>query len=72
MAVSGIYPVIFTNRPREDIVPYLSKLEAFKIAIFCREDIEQMGRRLAAPPTAEEMRATVQALVSTATKETTS
>lgn len=71
IAISGIYPVIFTNRPREDIVPHLSKLEAFKIAVFCREDIEQIARRLVAPPTAEEMRAAVQGLIPTATKEAT-
>ncbi len=70
IAISGIYPVMFTNRPREDIAPHLSKLEAFKIAVFCREDIEQISRRLVAPPTAEEMRAAVQALIPTMTKET--
>ena len=70
IAISGIYPVMFTNRPRADIAPHLSKLEAFKIAIFCREDIEQISRRLVAPPTAEEIRAAVQALIPTATKET--
>jgi hypothetical protein len=71
IATSGIYAVMFTNRPRKDIVPHLSKLEAFKIAVFCREDIEQISRRLVAPPTADEIRAAVQALIPTATKETT-
>jgi hypothetical protein len=59
--------VIFTSLPRTDITPHLAKLEALKISAFCREDIEQVIKRVEAPPTPEEIRIVVQALIPTGT-----
>ena len=73
--ISAIFPIIFTSSPRSDITPHLSKLEAFQISVFCREDIEQIMLRIEAPPSADEIRTAVQSLIpksATATPEVTS
>ena len=45
--------------------PDLPKLEALKISVFCREDIEQVLNRIEAPPTPDEVRNAVQSLIPT-------
>lgn len=65
--IANLIPVVFTSLPRTDITPYLAKLEALKISAFCREDIEQVIKRVEAPPTPEEIRIAVQALIPTGT-----
>jgi hypothetical protein len=67
VAIANLFPVVFTSLPRTDISPHLAKLEALKISVFCREDIEQIIKRVEAPPTPEEIRTAVQALIPTTT-----
>jgi hypothetical protein len=61
--IANIFPVVFTSLPRADIAPHLAKLEALKISVFCREDIELVLKRVEAPPTPEEVRTVIQALI---------
>jgi len=61
--IANIFPVVFTSLPRTDIAPHLAKLEALRMSVFCREDIELVLKRVEAPPTPEEVRTAVQALI---------
>jgi hypothetical protein len=65
--IANLFPVVFTSLPRADISPHLTKLEALKISVFCREDIERVIQSVEVPPTAEQIRIAVQALIPTAT-----
>jgi hypothetical protein len=67
VAISNLFSVVFTSLPRTDIAPHLTKLEALRISVFCREDIERVLKRVEAPPTADEVRNAVQALIPTGT-----
>jgi hypothetical protein len=65
LTVANVFPVVFTSLPRSDIAPHLPKLEALKISVFCRGDIEQILNRIEAPPTPDEVRNAVQSLIPT-------
>jgi len=67
LLIANLMPVVFTSLPRAHITAHLAKLQALKISVFCREDIEQLLRRMEAPPTLEEVRTTVQAFIPTGT-----
>jgi hypothetical protein len=67
IAIANLFSVVFTSLPRTDISPHLAKLEALKIAVFCKDDIELMIERVEAPPTPEEILTAVQALIPTTT-----
>jgi hypothetical protein len=59
----NVFPVVFSNGPRSNIAPHEPKLEALRVSVFCREDIELAFQRMEVPPPPEELRTIIQSLI---------